>query len=442
MGEPTASEFGNLSTPSPSIPSAILLPVNHAAIVCAFIASIGGAACGARSQLLVGAPAVLDAALDVRERDAPASDGTDVPPDVPIVCPDLRLATGPIAALTVAGGSFATPRIVSRSAGFDVVAPLSNSDPIGIRGRRMTVSEAPVSLSFGEMRIVGEDSWTWAEAGSDGSHLALCFMAGGPTLRIWSDAFTSVSSTVTMLPTGVGTCRGVAWAGDRWVSAWHDYGGPSYVLDQRFDGSTIAPARSASVSLADATPSLVAYGHGAAWGAYASDTRSIRIVFESGAGRDIRRDFAVVGSVHSLRFAAWPRDPASVFVTWRDASSAVHRMIAREDGSSVPDAMIVPSPGESQIRGLEVAPFLDGVVVADLACGDANPTEGRVALHRIDASGNEMGRGAQVPLDCRGSVSLPSIAANARDVAIVWLTSRSGPLLDNDVDVAVFRCAP
>ncbi len=403
--------------------------------------------CGARSPLREGMNAPDDAsssdanALDVRDVQATIDVATDaVPPDAPAPCPELTLLAGPVIAFATTRGSFATPRVVARAGGFDLFAPLSNADMLGIRGRRMSLSGTPASITFGDVVVLGEDSWTWAEGGTDGTTLALGYNSGGPTFRAWSGAYTSRTRVTLMIPGPVGTSAGVVWSGDRWFTGWNNDMGTSYVAEVSTDGRLLAVPRDSVVHLGRAAPSLAAYGNGAVWAAPEVGGGGIAVRFAPRGRPDVTRRIPVTGAAQSFRLSAWPADPTAAALVWRDAAGAVHLVVVREDGTLVVDRVaIVASSGTA--RAVEIAPFRDGVVLADVACGDRNPDNGLIGIHRFAADGLERGRGASVPLDCRGPLSLTSIAAGD-DIAVAWLTPRPGPLGDRDVNAAVVRCSP
>ncbi|MEI8254430.1 MAG: hypothetical protein WCJ30_02030 [Deltaproteobacteria bacterium] len=402
--------------------------------------------CGARSELVVrmhrveplDAIATDGAALDARDGtgDATPDRGN---PDVAPACPDLFLAAGPVTALQATTGGYATPRLVARAGGFDLLAPATNVEPLGIRARRLYDTPAPPGIRFGDVTIVGEGSWTWAEAGSDGTTLALGYLADAPTFRAWSGEYVSVARTALVLATPSVRCAGIAWAGDRWVTGWGGTPGESWVAELSPAGMLQSP-RPAGVDLSASAPSLGAYGHGAAW--TAPDSRGgVTVVFAPRGRPDVTQRVPVTDTVRSLRIAAWPPDDSAVALVWREGSFAVHLAVVREDGTRLVDATVIPSAGWGA-HGVEVAPFLDGVVIADVSCGDADPTAGRIDVHRIGADGVERGRGAFVPLDCRVSAFLASIAADGVDVALAWLTPQGSPRGDMDVNAALLRCTP
>ena len=353
-------------------------------------------------------------------------------------CPALQLVVRPTPAMTAVQGSFATPRVVYRDHGFDVVAPNSNAEPIGIRGRRMTVSPTyPAMLSFGDIRIVGEGAWTWAEAGTDGTHLALGYLGDSPTLRTWSGAYASALRTPVMVPPGAGTSRGVAWSGDRWVMAWDDYDGPSYLTELAADGSPLAPPRQTAIALRNTTPAIVAYGNGVAAIGLDRMQGGYRIVFLRSGREDIVVSPPIPADGSQPRIAGWPADPSAVVLTYRDAMSYVHLQLVREDGSFGEDRVIIdPQPFDG--RSTEIVPFVDGVAVADVGCGRAG-SAGRIGVHRFDAMLDERGMPVDVPIDCSASVMITSIAASDTDVALVWLAPTGG-IGDLQVDTAVVRC--
>jgi hypothetical protein len=402
-----------------------------------FFGSLG--ACGARSELI--APALADAAsdrvedvVDAVDADPPRDVGIDAPP----ACTDLVTGVPPTVALTASQGGFATPRVVGRNGAFDIVGPLSNASP-GIRARSARIASAGTSFEFDALQIVGEDSWTWAESGTDGNDLALCYESNGATLRTWHGGYESALRVSIVFPPGVGTCRGIAWAGDRWISGWHDYNGPSYIVEHARDGTMLSAPRVAMVSLGTTTPSLTGYGHGAAWVTFDGASQSFVVVYARPGMPDVRHDYAVLAAVASLRLAAWPDDPGAIAITWLDATSLVHLLVVRDDGTTVlADRALFALPVTGDTRSVEIAPFLDGVALATFVCDDNGV--GSIGVHRVDRTASVRGAGVNLPLDCRRAGTLAALAANERDNVGAWLTPRGPRMLDFDISAASFRC--